>query len=76
VPDVVVTAAAGLAVVVALAPNTPPPPDVVPVACVNCPVHVAPMGQQAIFPAASRVQVEPATQQAPPSSAARVVQES
>lgn len=55
-------------------PNTTTPPEAVVVRPI-VPVHVAPMAQQAMFRAWSRVQTEPEVQQAPPSAAARVEQE-
>lgn len=55
-------------------PNTPPPVPVV-AAEPRVPVHVAPVGQHAMFFALSVVQTEPAVQHAPPYFALRVEQE-
>lgn len=47
-------------------PNTTPPPGAVPVPKVIVPVHVAPIGQQAICLALSVVHTDPTVQHAPP----------
>lgn len=47
--ELVVVAVFVLVVVVEVPNTTPPPPIVVPVAIWIVPVHVAPMGQHAIF---------------------------
>ncbi len=67
-------------VVVLEAPKTAPElVDPVPVAVATAistvPVHVAPVGQQAMFFAWSVVHIEPAVQHAPASAAAKVEQE-
>jgi hypothetical protein len=77
---VVVVAVFGLVLVVVEVPNTKPPLPVpvvvvVPVAIWIVPVHVAPMGQHAIFLAWSRVHIDPDVQQAPASAFAKVEQE-
>jgi hypothetical protein len=66
----------GLVVVAALPGVRPAGVVVVAVAISNWPVHFAPMGQQAIFLPPSKVQTEPAVQQAPPSAAPSVEHES
>lgn len=54
--------------VVLLLPSTapPPPPPEVAEACERLPVHVAPVGQHAMFLAWSVVHTEPAVQHAAP----------
>lgn len=75
---VVVVLAEFVAVAVVPPPSTAPPLPVVEaaVAAAMVPVHVAPVGQQAMFFALSVVHIEPAVQQAPPYFALRVEQES
>jgi len=78
---IVATAVVGAVVAVVVpvpVPNTAPPPPspvVVAVAMSREPVHVAPVGQHAMFLALSVVQKEPAVQHAPPAESRNVLQE-
>lgn len=66
---------AGVVVLVVPPKAKPPAPVAVPLPTVTVPVHVAPLGQHAIFLALSSVQNVPAVQQAPASAFAKVEQE-